>query len=343
MFLDVFCEFLHTTTVPRKECRRHCWCAHTTPPTNFQCSHRVALAPLCIICTLHLIAGFASHLSTGIIPAISSFLTLYVSMGRAGREMYFPRNFLLSFYRNMKSAVHVSYARWLILSYSVLACTHDFKYFLSSIQVFCCKTFTMLWYDDSYRSLCMQSCVSLPLCHLTYRRLSALIWLQAPVSFFSCFCTSLSLPLFVLHLWPCSNASRLRAWVLRFVAGFWSPAAGSSSPAVLQRSPHQAQQFYRCRLRVTDHVPAPLLPPHRQRRVQEQPDKRLSRERAAETLYLLCNRDYSTKPRLSFVALNCSHRHLNAYDICSYSHVKTNFWTLTNSGNIYIYIYQTHI
>jgi len=41
----------------------------------------------------------------------------------------------------MKSAVHVPYAGYLILPCSALACTHDFKNFLSSIPVFCCKTF----------------------------------------------------------------------------------------------------------------------------------------------------------------------------------------------------------
>ena len=36
--------------------RRHSWCAHTSLPANFQCSHRVVLVPFCIICSLHLIA-----------------------------------------------------------------------------------------------------------------------------------------------------------------------------------------------------------------------------------------------------------------------------------------------
>ena len=52
-----------------------------------------------------------------------------------------PKNALLSFCRNMISAVHVPYAGWLILPCSALARTHDFENFLSSIQVFCCKTF----------------------------------------------------------------------------------------------------------------------------------------------------------------------------------------------------------
>jgi len=33
--------------------RRHCWCAHTSRPTNFECSHRVVLTPFFFICNLH--------------------------------------------------------------------------------------------------------------------------------------------------------------------------------------------------------------------------------------------------------------------------------------------------
>ena len=55
---------------------------------------------------------------------------------------------------------------------SALARTHDFKNFLSSIHVFCCKTVTMLWYDASYCCLCMMphivACVCNPLCHHLY-------------------------------------------------------------------------------------------------------------------------------------------------------------------------------
>jgi len=109
-----------------------------------------------------------------------------------GEVVGFPKNAALSFCRNMKSAAHVPCAGWLILFCSAPACTHDFKNFLSSIQVFCCKTFTVLWYDASYRCLCVQSSMSSPLHHFSYRRLSVLLCLQAPVSFSSCFCTSFS-------------------------------------------------------------------------------------------------------------------------------------------------------
>jgi len=91
---------------------------------------------------------FASHLDTRMIPAIAIISRLFCLQGTRGSFKYFPKNAVLSFCRNMRSAVHVPYAGWLILPCSAQARTHDFKNFLSSIQVFCCKTFTMLWYDS---------------------------------------------------------------------------------------------------------------------------------------------------------------------------------------------------
>ena len=173
--------------------RKHCWCAHTSVLANFQCSHRVVFVPFCIIYSLHLIAVWclqaiwADDLATGMIPAIAIISRLWCIQGTRGSFKYFPKNALLSFCRNMKSAVDVPYAGWLILPCSALAGTHDFKNFLSSNQVFCCKTFTMLWYDSSYRCLCVQSSMSSPSHHFSYRRLSVLICLQTPVSFSSCF------------------------------------------------------------------------------------------------------------------------------------------------------------
>jgi len=165
---------------------------------NFRCWHCVVLVSFCILCqcNLHLIALWflqALWLQEWSIQ-LPSFLAFYVSKGHAGRTRgslkYFLKNALLSFFRNMKSAVHAPYAGWLTLSCSALACTHDFKNFLSSM--FCCKTFTMLCYDASYRCLSEQSSISSPLHHLSYRRLSVPVCLQAPVSLFSCFGTSLS-------------------------------------------------------------------------------------------------------------------------------------------------------
>jgi len=158
-----------------------------------------ALAPCCsraLLYNLQLTSDrcliFASHLATRMIPAIAIISRFLCLQGTRGSFKYFPKNALLSFCRNMKSTVYVPYAGWLILPCSALARTHDFKNFLSSIQVFCCKTFIMLWYDSSYRCLCVQSSMSSPLHHFAYRRLSVLICLHAPVSFSSCLCTSFS-------------------------------------------------------------------------------------------------------------------------------------------------------
>jgi len=157
------------------------------------------LAPRCSRALLHNLQLtsdrwliFASHLATGMIPAIAMIFRLFCLQGTRGSFKYFPKNAPLSFCRNMKSAVHVPHAWWLILPCSALARTRDVRNFLSSIQVFCCETFTMLWYDSSYRCLCVQSSTSSPLHHFSYRRLSVLICFQAPVSFFSCFCPSFS-------------------------------------------------------------------------------------------------------------------------------------------------------
>jgi len=50
---------------------------------------------------------FASHLATGMIPAIAIICRLLCLQGTHGSFKYFPKNDLLSFCRNMKSAVHV--------------------------------------------------------------------------------------------------------------------------------------------------------------------------------------------------------------------------------------------
>ena len=68
--------------------RGHCWCSHTSPLANFQCSHRVVLAPFCTICSLHLIVVWL--LQATWLPEWSlqlpSFLAIYVSRGRTGRS-----------------------------------------------------------------------------------------------------------------------------------------------------------------------------------------------------------------------------------------------------------------
>ena len=150
------------------------------------------LAPRCSRALLHNLQLtsdrcliFASHSATGMIPAIAIISLLLCLQGTHRLFKCFPKNALLSFCHNMKSAVHVPYAGLFILPCSALARTHDFKNFLSSIQVLCCKTFTMLCFDASYRCLFVQSSMSLSLHYFSYRRLSVLICLQAPVSFSS--------------------------------------------------------------------------------------------------------------------------------------------------------------
>jgi len=53
---------------------------------------------------------FASHLATGMILAIAIISHFLCLQGTRGSFKYFPTNALLSFCRNMKSAVHVLYA-----------------------------------------------------------------------------------------------------------------------------------------------------------------------------------------------------------------------------------------
>jgi len=48
--------------------------------------------------------------ATGMIPAIAIISRLLCLQGTCGSFKYFPRNALLSFCRNIKSAVHVPYA-----------------------------------------------------------------------------------------------------------------------------------------------------------------------------------------------------------------------------------------
>jgi len=164
--------------------RKHCWCAHTSLLANFQCSHRVVLVPFCIISTLHLIVVW--FLQAIWIPEWSlqwsSFFAFYVSKGRAGRSNTSIRTLYFHFAvtRSLLSTHHMQ-GDWYYLALPYLA--QWFKNFRSSIQVFYCKTFTMFWYDSSYRCLCVQSSMSSPLHHLSYRRLNVLIGLQTPVTF----------------------------------------------------------------------------------------------------------------------------------------------------------------
>jgi len=146
----------------------------------------LVLAPRCSRSLLHNLQPtsdrcliFASHLATGMILLLPSFLAFHVSKGRTGLQILPQERSAFMF----PSAVNVPYPGWLTFSCSALACAHDFKNFLSSIQVFCYKTFTMLWYYASYRCLCAQSSMSSPLHHLSYRRQSVPTIL---ISYFPC-------------------------------------------------------------------------------------------------------------------------------------------------------------
>ena len=92
--------------------RRYCWCAHMSPPANFECSHLVVLAPFWIMCSVHSSPfDFCKPFGwTGIIHAIVIISRLFCFQGTRGSFKYFPKNALLSFCHNMTSAIHVPYA-----------------------------------------------------------------------------------------------------------------------------------------------------------------------------------------------------------------------------------------
>jgi len=75
------------------------------------------LAPRCSRALLHNLQVtsdrclvFGRHLATGMISAIAIISHLLCLQGTRGSFIYFPKNALLSFGSNMKSAVHVPYA-----------------------------------------------------------------------------------------------------------------------------------------------------------------------------------------------------------------------------------------
>jgi len=87
----------------------------TSPYVSF--SKTSVLAPRCSGALLHNLQLtsdrcliFASHLVTGMIPAIAIISRLLCLQGTRGSFKYFPKNTLLSFRRKIKSAVHVPYA-----------------------------------------------------------------------------------------------------------------------------------------------------------------------------------------------------------------------------------------
>jgi len=181
------------------------------------CLHRVVLVPFGINCILYLIAVWfwqTIWLREWFLQ-LPSFFVFCVSKGRAGRSNTFLRT--LCFILQQNEVCRPRAVCRLISYCCALARTHDVKNFLS-IQVFCCKTFIMLWYDTSNRCLCVQSSTSSPLQTLLYRRLSVLICLQAPASLSLCFCTSFSAaPLRVASLILLLNVE-WRSWYITFPA-----------------------------------------------------------------------------------------------------------------------------
>ena len=93
-------------------------------------------------------------------------------------------------------------------------------------RIFCHQS----WYDASYHCLCVQSSMSSPLHHFSYRRLSALICLQTPVCLSSCFGTSFSAAPIrcLISLFVCAV---LRGYVITFTPFFISsPECAHLSP-----------------------------------------------------------------------------------------------------------------
>ena len=81
-------------------------------PANFQCSHCIVLVPFCIIYSLHLIVVFVFCKPFGYQndPCNCIISRLSYLQGTRGSFNYFPKNALILFCFNMKSAVHVPYA-----------------------------------------------------------------------------------------------------------------------------------------------------------------------------------------------------------------------------------------
>jgi len=161
-------------------------------------SGKFVLAPRCSRALLHNLQPssnrcliLASHLSTGIILAIAIVCHLLCLQGTCGSFKYFPKKALLLFCcnRDMKlslsSTCHMQgdwyycALHWLAHTILRIFCHQSQKIAAAPSPWPCCGTIP----------LCVHSSMSSFLQHLSYRRQSVLICLQAPVSFFSCFCS----------------------------------------------------------------------------------------------------------------------------------------------------------
>ena len=146
--------------------RKHCWCARTSLPANFQCLHGVVLVPFCIICGLHLIAVWFSK--TTWLPEWSLqlplFLAFYLSKGRAGRSN-----------TSLMNAVHMPYTGWQILS-----CFAQPAHMISK------KSAThpsVLLQDIDHDTIHhIVACVCSPLCHHLYNIFHIVAWVCSFVS-----------------------------------------------------------------------------------------------------------------------------------------------------------------
>ena len=86
--------------------------------------------------------------------------TCYSLQGTRGSFKYFPENALLSFCRNMKSAVHVPCAPWLTLPCSALAASHTWFQEFSAIN-------PSILLQDLYHTL-IRCLISLLVCTVLY-------------------------------------------------------------------------------------------------------------------------------------------------------------------------------
>jgi len=193
-------------------CRRHSRCALTFPRAKFQCSHRAVLALFCMICCLHPIDV---RFLQAIWPPewylqLPSFFAFYVSRGRAGRSNPFIRTLCFHFAItwSLPSTCHMQ-GDWYCLT---------FRKIMLSIQVICCQTSTMLWYDTSYRRKFVQSSESMT------SPLHILAWVyllvsKPPSASLHVLALHFQPPLFVLH--PLSHYS-IRKFV-KTIINFFLP------------------------------------------------------------------------------------------------------------------------
>ena len=91
--------------------RKHCQCAHTSPPANFQCSHYVVLPPFCIIYSLHWSPfDFCKPFGYQNDPCNCHHFSLFFCPRDAQIVQIFPQEALRWFCRNVMFTIYVPYA-----------------------------------------------------------------------------------------------------------------------------------------------------------------------------------------------------------------------------------------